>query len=930
MRIVQSCGLALAVLSGHPACGLAAQSDATPPGQQILAAWEFNQDGNLEGWQPNGHVAQPGVTNGVLSFGTRGSDPIFDYQRPLDIRATPWQAVELRLRADADGLFELFWSNTKEGRYGGFSQEKTTRFAVRGDGQWHTVRVFPFWQSEGRIVRLRLDPYDGAHFELDALRVVSWPMPAAVAEPVFNFQRDAQGWQAMPGAEAKLVPGALSVRLEQPEGFVLAPPCGFPAEDRSYVTVALTAAAGQHATLLFASDRIAGLHTFSFPIQADGQPHTYCVDLLAESNWRGRILALGLRLDAPLPTSFQLQSLQVTDLPQGPARPVLASLAVDEALPRAGRPVEMVAIVANRGGQTASNLVAQLTLPGGVSFAPGETARRTHPALGFDEELEWRWRVQAKGAAKGQAGLRLECASSPAVTGQCAVEFSAPQAVAASKGVPRPVPVRGPAEVGVYYFPGWQTASQWHPIRRFPERKPVLGWYAEGNPEIMDWQIKWAVEHGITFFAFDWYWSRGARQLEHGLHDAYFHAQHRDLLKFCLLWANHNAPGSSSQADCVEVTRFWIANYFRRPEHFTVDGRPLVIIFAPGRLSEDLGHDHVKAALDAMRAECRAAGVPEAFFAACIGSAGEARSVAEEGYDAVTAYNWPGLGLQPDQKRAPFAGLISQYHSLWEQLADQGSVPLLPPISGGWDSRPWHGDAALARIDRTPAVFEAHLRSAADFLASHTNRARVKPVVIIEAWNEWGEGSYIEPHREYGFGYLDAVRRVFGGVTAPHTDLVPADVGLGPYEVATPPASPTAWRFDRGVADWNNVMDLAGLAATNGVLRARSSGNDPAFFGPPFQARASDFGTVRVKLRLTPPGPGPVSESAQLFWRTSRLPESEASSVRFPVTMDGQWHDYAVRVGENRRWRGIITRLRLDPANRADVLMELESIALAP
>ena len=33
----------------------------------------------------------------------------------------------------------------------------------------------------------------------------------------------------------------------------------------------------------------------------------------------------------------------------------------------------------------------------------------------------------------------------------------------------------------------------------------------------MDWQIKWAVEHGISFFAFDWYWDRGRRQLEHAL-----------------------------------------------------------------------------------------------------------------------------------------------------------------------------------------------------------------------------------------------------------------------------------------------------------------------------------------------------------------------------------------------------------------------------
>jgi hypothetical protein len=67
--------------------------------------------------------------------------------------------------------------------------------------------------------------------------------------------------------------------------------------------------------------------------------------------------------------------------------------------------------------------------------------------------------------------------------------------------VPEPKPVRGPYEVGVYYFPGWTTANHWQPITPFPERRPMRGWYREGDPELADWQIKWAVEHGITFFA---------------------------------------------------------------------------------------------------------------------------------------------------------------------------------------------------------------------------------------------------------------------------------------------------------------------------------------------------------------------------------------------------------------------------------------------
>ncbi len=69
-------------------------------------------------------------------------------------------------------------------------------------------------------------------------------------------------------------------------------------------------------------------------------------------------------------------------------------------------------------------------------------------------------------------------------------------------------------------------------------------------------------------------------------------------------------------------------------------------------------------------------------------------------------------------------------------------------------------------------------------------------------------------------------------------------------------------------------------------------------------------------------------DSAQLFWSTTRLPESEATSERFPVTGDGQWHEYQIPVSLTPRRRGILTRLRLDPTNQSGVMVEVDSICL--
>jgi hypothetical protein len=34
-------------------------------------------------------------------------------------------------------------------------------------------------------------------------------------------------------------------------------------------------------------------------------------------------------------------------------------------------------------------------------------------------------------------------------------------------------------------------------------------------------------------------------------------------------------------------------------------------------------------------------------------------------------------------------------------------------------------------------------------------------IVTVNSWNEWGEGSYLEPDTTTGLGYLEAIRAVF-------------------------------------------------------------------------------------------------------------------------------------------------------------------------
>ena len=81
-----------------------------------------------------------------------------------------------------------------------------------------------------------------------------------------------------------------------------------------------------------------------------------------------------------------------------------------------------------------------------------------------------------------------------------------------------------------------------------------------------------------------------------------------------------------------------------------------------------------------------------------------------------------------------------------------------------------------------PEVFERVCVRAKSVLDTQPAGGLEKQMVLLDNWNEFGEGHYTEPHRQYGFAYLDAFRRVFPRAPERHVDWTPDVLGLGPYD----------------------------------------------------------------------------------------------------------------------------------------------------
>jgi len=66
--------------------------------------------------------------------------------------------------------------------------------------------------------------------------------------------------------------------------------------------------------------------------------------------------------------------------------------------------------------------------------------------------------------------------------------------------------------------------------------------------------------------------------------------------------------------------------------------------------------------------------------------------------------------------------------------------------------------AADHGVNVTPDNFEKALRRAKAYADARSGQV---PLITVNTWNEWTETSYLQPCTMHGYGYLEAIRKVF-------------------------------------------------------------------------------------------------------------------------------------------------------------------------
>ena len=318
-------------------------------------------------------------------------------------------------------------------------------------------------------------------------------------------------------------------------------------------------------------------------------------------------------------------------------------------------------------------------------------------------------------------------------------------------------------------------------------RKPLWGYCNEADPAVMEMQIEQATRHGINVFIYDWYWYDGRPFLENCLNDGFLKAANNKKMKFFLMWANHNVNhlwdrrlagtevgktiiwnGAPDFTEFQVIVDRWIEKYFCLDNYYTIDSKPVLMIYDIENLVVGFGGiENTRKAMDYLREKVKEAGFEGLHLQFCCRTTRDcnAARVGKDctfgelsemlGADSVTNYHI-GQNVERNIDFSEQLELIKENQKLIDRTY---TMPYFPHISCGWDNNPRH-QMLMPTITtgNTPEKLEEALRVAKEYVDSHDLPA---PLITVNSWNEWTEGSYLQPDDLYGYGYLEAAKRVF-------------------------------------------------------------------------------------------------------------------------------------------------------------------------
>ncbi len=336
-------------------------------------------------------------------------------------------------------------------------------------------------------------------------------------------------------------------------------------------------------------------------------------------------------------------------------------------------------------------------------------------------------------------------------------------------------------------FTEWTNTRKAKPLFKghYQPREPYeQNYYDLSNIATMKRQADIAKEYGVYGFSIYHYWFKdGERMLD---------IPEKNLLEypeidlpFCFCWANEawsrRWDGSEKEILMEQdygTEEYWINHFnyllpfFKDKRYICDDGHPMFIIYRPELIPcmRDMMKCWNELALKNGLNEICFVFQHAPYWYGEYENTGFTYGI--ESQPSLAMY--PAVGLKNKFKlifddpyrilfairsvfsKRPFR--LCNYDHIWKMILKREPLSELsiPCAFVDWDNTPRVGKHGIAFKGATPEKFKKYFGE----LVKKNKEKYKKDYIFINAWNEWGEGAYLEPDEKYGYAYLEAVRDV--------------------------------------------------------------------------------------------------------------------------------------------------------------------------
>jgi len=352
-------------------------------------------------------------------------------------------------------------------------------------------------------------------------------------------------------------------------------------------------------------------------------------------------------------------------------------------------------------------------------------------------------------------------------------------------------------------FTEWTNVKKAKPLYK-GHYQPTLpldnNFYCLEDKNVFKWQINLAKKYGITGFCFYHYWMGEGRQLMQKPVEMYL--QNKDLdFPFCLSWANHNwsrtwEGGNNSILMDVryggkdEWDRHfqYLLPFFKDERYIQIDKKPVFLIYQPeliDSLHDMLSYFNEKAKENGLLGITVVSQYSayitqnklneklinysicyEPTFTREEFNSQETSTRIKNAFFVSPKYFISRLKLRVRKtisaltkgKYEPVAREIIDYDGVWQTIIKRkvtnNNKSLIPGAFVNFDSSPRKGKFGVVTKGFTPRKFGYYFEK----LLKKTTDEYKKDYIFITAWNEWGEGAYMEPDQKHGYEVLEALQ----------------------------------------------------------------------------------------------------------------------------------------------------------------------------